>query len=132
MLSDDIILLFHIILFYIFALSPLITDCYIKKLILILMMFLSLQYVSKYGKCGLINVERFFIEKVLKKKNFKEGFIYRLIKPLVCYKQNVIYQNSFSLIIIYMVILYIQLEKAGCDLNIFEDFKKIYQDIRKV
>ena len=132
MLSDDIILLFHIILFYIFALSPLITDCYIKKLILILMMFLSLQYVSKYGKCGLINIERFVIEKVLEKKNFKEGFVYRLIKPLICYKQNIIYKNSFSLIIIYMVILYIQLEKAGCDLNIFEDFKKIYQDIRKI
>ena len=132
MLSDDIILLFHIMLFYVFALSPLITDCYIKKLILVLMMFLSLQYVSKYGKCGLINIERFLIEKVLKKKNFKEGFIYRLIKPLVCYKQNVIYKNSFSLIIVYMVILYIQLEKAGCDLNIFEDFKKIYQDIRKI
>jgi hypothetical protein len=132
MLSDDIILLFHIILFYIFALSPLITDCYIKKIILILMMFLSLQYVSKYGKCGLINIERFVIEKVLEKKNFKEGFVYRLIKPLICYKQNIIYKNYFSLIIIYMVILYIQLEKAGCDLNIFKDFQKIYQDIRKV
>jgi len=132
MLSDDIILLFHTILFYIFALSPLITDCYIKKLILILMMFLSLQYVSKYGKCGLINIERFVIEKVLEKKNFKEGFVYRLIKPLICYKQNIIYKNSFSLIIVYMVILYIQLERAGCDLNIFEDFKKIYQDMRKI
>jgi hypothetical protein len=132
MLSDDIILLFHTILFYIFALSPLITDCYIKKLVLILMMFLSLQYVSKYGKCGLINIERFVIEKVLEKKNFKEGFVYRLIKPLICYKQNVIYKNYFSLIIVYMVILYIQLEKAGCDLNIFKYFKKIYQDMRKI
>jgi hypothetical protein len=122
MISDDIILFIHIVLFYIFALSPLITDCYIKKIILILIMFLTIQLVTKYGKCGIINIERFFI-----KEKFKEGFFYRLIKPLICYKQNIIYKNYFKLIIIYMIILYIQLENANCNLNIFQDFMQMYK-----
>jgi hypothetical protein len=126
MISDDIILICHIILFYSLALSPLITDCYLKKINLILIMFLCIQYVTKYGKCGLINIERFFL-----KKNFKQGFVYRLVKPVVCYKQNIIYKNYFKLIIIYMLVLYLQLEQAGCNLNIFEDFKDIYNSIKK-
>jgi hypothetical protein len=126
MISDDLILLCHIMLFYSLALSPLITDCYLKKINLILIMFLCIQYVTKYGKCGLINIERFFL-----KENFKQGFVYRLVKPVVCYKQNAVYKNYFKLIIIYMLVLYLQLEKAGCNLNIFEDFKNMYNNIRK-
>jgi hypothetical protein len=127
MISNDIILFSHIVLFYTLALSPLITDCYFKKIILILIIFLCIQYVTKYGKCGLINIERFFL-----KENFKNGFVYRLIKPIICYKQNIVYKNYFKLIIIYMLVLYIQLEKAGCNLNIFEDLKKMYNDIKKI
>ncbi len=127
MISDDIILFFHIVLFYVLALSPLIKDCYLKKIILILIIFLCIQYVTKYGKCGLINIERFFL-----KEKFKQGFIYRLIKPIVCYKQNIIYKNYFKLIIIYMLVLYIQLENAGCNLDIFQDFKQIYNNIKKI
>ena len=112
MISDNIILLFHIILFYIMAISPLITDCEIKKIILVLMIFLFIQCVSKYGKCCLINIEKFFL-----KEKFKQGFIYRLIKPLICYKQNIIYKNYFELIIIYILVLCFQLKKANC--NIF-------------
>lgn len=108
MISDDIILFCHITLFYILALSPLIKDNNLKKLILVLIMFFCFQYVTKYGKCGLINIEKFFL-----KDKFKQGCVYRLIKPIICYKQNIIYKNYFTLIIIYMVILYIQLEKAG-------------------
>lgn len=120
MISDDIILFFHITLFYLLALSILIKDCYLKKIIIILIMFLCLQYTSKYGKCGLINIERFFL-----KEKFKEGFIYRLIKPIICYKKNIIYKKYFILIIIYLTILFVQLDKAGHNLNIFEDLKKL-------
>ena len=127
MISDNIILFCHIILFYTVALSPLIKDCYLKKIILILIIFLCIQYVTKYGKCGLINIEKFFL-----KEKFKQGFIYKLIKPIICYKQNIIYKNYFKLIIIYMIILYIQLEKAGCNLNIFQDFNQIYNNIKKI
>jgi hypothetical protein len=109
------------------ALSPLITDCYLKKLILIFMIFLCIQYITKYGKCGLINFERFFL-----KEKFKEGFIYRLIKPIICYKKNIIYKNYFILILIYMIILYIQLDNAGHNINIFNDLKIFYTDLKKI
>jgi hypothetical protein len=89
------------------ALSPLISDYEIKKIILFMMIFLVLQCITKYGKCCLINIEKFFL-----KEKFKEGFIYRLIKPIICYKQNIIYKNYFKLIIIYILVLYIQLKNA--------------------
>jgi hypothetical protein len=127
MISDDIILFCHIVLFYTFALSPLVTDYYLKKIILILIMFFCIQYVTKYGKCGIINIEKFFL-----KEKFKEGFMYRLIKPIICYKKNIVYKNYFMLIIIYMLVLYIQLEKANCNLNIFKDLSNMYQDIKKI
>ena len=120
MLSDNIILMFHIILFYIMALSPLITDVYFKKVILILMIFLCIQYITKYGKCGLINLEMFFL-----KEKFREGFIYRLIKPIICYKKNIIYKNYFILIIIYMIVLYTQLYNSGHNLNLFNSLKTL-------
>lgn len=126
MISDDIILFCHIILFYTLALSPLITDCYLKKIILVLIIFLCIQYITKYGKCGIINIEKIFLGE-----KFKEGFFYRLIKPIICYKQNIIYKNYFNLIIIYILVLYIQLQKEGCDLNFFYDFKKMYYDIKR-
>ena len=127
MISDDIILFFHIILFYFFALSPLITDCYLKNTTLILMIFLCFQYVLRYGKCGIINIERFFL-----KENFKNGFFYRLIKPVICYKQNIIYKKYFILIIIYIIILYVQLEKNGCFILIKKNMKDVFEYIKNI
>jgi hypothetical protein len=121
MLSNDIILFFHIILFYILALSPLVTDCYLKKLILIIIVFLLFQYLLKYGKCGIINIERFFL-----KEKFKEGFFFKLIKPVICYKRNIIYKNYFMLIIIYILILFSQLKIAGCSFNFYNELKEMY------
>ena len=124
--TDNIILLFHITLFYIFALSPLIEDVYLKKLLLIIIIFICIQFITKYGKCGIINIERIFT-----KEKFKEGFFYRLIKPVICYKKNAIYQDYFYLIIIYIIILYYQLLNAGTGINIFQDFIEIYKNIKK-
>jgi len=115
MLSNDIILFSHIILFYIIALSPLIKDCYLKKIILVVIVFLFFQYILKYGKCGIINIERLFL-----KEKFKEGFFYRLIKPIISYKQNIIYKNYFILIIVYILILFVQLKKTNCSLQNYE------------
>jgi hypothetical protein len=118
MISDDLILLCHIMLFYSLALSPLITDCYLKKINLILIMFLCIQYVTKYGKCGLINIERYFLGD-----NFKNGIVYRLIKPVISYKNNIFYEYFFWLIIIYIFILYYQLSKSKKSLiNIIQEY----------
>jgi len=111
MISDDIVLLLHIILFYGIAISPLIDNCHYKRLVLVLILFFTFQHITRYGKCGFINMERFFL-----KEKFKEGFLFRLIKPVICYKRNIIYKQYFGLVIIYIMILYIQLQKTKCGL----------------
>ena len=102
--NNEIIDTIHIILIVTVLLSPIIKSCLIKELVLLLLIFISLHYITKYGKCGLINIERFFLGD-----NFKNGIIYRLIKPVISYKNNIIYEKYFWLIIIYMFIIYYQL-----------------------
>lgn len=114
MLSDYIIMICHTILFCGIVLSPLINECKYKKITLILILFIILQFVTKYGKCGLINIEKYFL-----KDKFKEGFVYRLIKPIICYKINPFGGKYFNLLLIYVLILVIQLYKAKCGFNIF-------------
>jgi len=121
MMSDNIILLLHISLLYAIALSPFIKDYEYKKIILILLIFLCSQYLTNYGKCGLINIEKFFL-----KEKFKKGFVFRLIKPIICYKRNIFYQHYFELVLIYILVLYIQIHNAGYDLNIIEDIRLAY------
>ena len=126
MLSNNIIIILHSILLYTIAISPFINDLHLKKLILIFLIFLCIQFLTNYGKCGLINIERFFL-----KEKFKEGFCYRLIKPIISYKHNIFYKEYFGIILIYILILYIQLNKAGMNLNIINDYKMIYNNIMK-
>lgn len=121
-LSDYIILLLHIIIFYFFALSPVIDNCRIKFISLILITFFTLQLSTKYGKCGLINIEKYFL-----KEKFKNGFVFRLIKPLICYKKNAIYKHYFLIMLIYILVLYIQIKNANCEFNIFNEIHEIYQ-----
>ena len=121
-LSDYIILLLHIIIFYFLALSPVIDDCRIKFISLILIAFITVQLLTKYGKCGLINIEKYFL-----KEKFKNGFVFRLIKPIICYKKNVIYKHYFLVMLIYILVLYIQVKNANCEFNVFNDIYKIYE-----
>ena len=122
MISDDIILLCHIIFFYCIATSPFNNDYALKKIILILLLFFCAQWMSNYGKCGLINIEKYFL-----KDKFKTGFVYRLIKPVICYKTNIFYKHYFEIVLIYIFVLYVQLTEAGYDLNVFSDIQKVYE-----
>lgn len=114
MFSDYIILICHIILFCWIVFSPFANNCLYKKAALIFILFLIVQFISKYGKCGLINIEKFFL-----KDKFKEGFIYRLIKPIISYKINPFGGKYFNLILVYVIILIIQLYKAKCTMSLF-------------
>jgi hypothetical protein len=126
MISDNVILLCHIMLFYTIIVSPFINDYALKKIIIILLIFFTGQWLSNYGKCGLINIEKYFL-----KDNFKNGFVYRLIKPVICYKKNIFYRTYFEIVLIYIFILYYQLTKAGYDLNFINDLKEAYEIIIK-
>lgn len=104
--NNTIIDTIHIILIITVLVSPLLKSCLIKELVLILLVFISIHYITKYGKCGLINIERYFLGE-----NFKNGIVYRLIKPVISYKNNIFYEKFFWLIIIYICVLYYQLLK---------------------
>lgn len=126
MLSDNIILLCHIILLYGIALSPVINDCHYKNLILVFLLFILLQFTLKYGKCGLINIERFFL-----KEKFKQGFVFRLIKPLICYKRNPFYSQFYYLLLLYIFILFTQLYTNNCFNILFNDFKLVFSKLKQ-
>jgi hypothetical protein len=126
MLSDNIILLCHTCLFLGIVISPFVNDCDYKRLVLILLSFLLLHFYLKYGKCMLINFERFFLGE-----KFKEGFIFRLIKPVICYKRNIFYKDFYYLIVFYCVLLYIQLKLNNCNLSLFQDFELLYKHLMK-
>ena len=81
MFADSLILSIHILLTYFIVLSPFVNNSKYKRNVLLFLIFLYIQFVTKYGKCGLINIEKFFL-----KEKFKNGFVYRLIKPIICYK----------------------------------------------
>ena len=115
---DYIIKIFHVIFIYLLMISPFINNCVYKLNSLILFIFIVFHYMSKYGKCGIINIERAFL-----KEHFREGFFFKLIKPVISYKNNIFYYNLFYMLIIYCIILSIQINDSNCISNIINDIK---------
>jgi hypothetical protein len=124
---DQIVLLLHIIFFYAVAISPLINDIRFKKCIYILLCFICLQFIIKYGKCGLINCERLIL-----KDKFREGFLFKLIRPVISYKINPFYSQYFKLLLIYILILYVQLDKMGHRFNFYNEINESFANLLSV
>jgi hypothetical protein len=89
--------------------SPFINECAIILNAFILIFFIFFHFVFKYGNCGIINIERFFLQE-----NFKDGFFYKLIKPVISYKNNIFYYKFLNIIILYLIILAIQIYNNNC------------------
>jgi len=105
-LINHIIILLHIIIFYLLLISPFINNLEYKYYAFAFLSFLFFQFVFKYGKCGFINLERLFL-----KDNFKNGILYRFIKPMICYKINPFGNKYFPFLVMYIVILFNQIYK---------------------
>ena len=97
--------------------SPFIEDCALKVNAFILFSFIIFHFMLKYGKCGIINIERIFL-----KKDFKNGFFYKLIKPIISYKDNIFYYKLYHIMILYFFILLLQIYNGNC-------IKKIYNEL---
>lgn len=117
---NQIINYIHLILLVCLMISPFVDDCGLKLNAFILITFIILHFITKYGKCGIINIERFFL-----KDDFKNGFFYLLIKPVISYKNNIFYENLFSLLVLYSIILFIQIYNSNCILFMYNHFKLI-------
>lgn len=103
-----IIYFIHLILVLILFCSIFINDYNIKKYSFVFMIFIFLQYITNYGKCGLTELEYIF-----KKEKYQEGFIYRIIKPIITIPEKYFDNYLFMLHIIWIFILWKQLNNIN-------------------
>lgn len=102
---SQIIQLLHIILIISIVSSVFIDNIEVKKFILSILMLLFIQYVTNYGRCGLTEIEYMILGE-----KYKEGFIYRLIKPVIDVSEEYVEYNIIILHTIWMFILYFQIK----------------------
>jgi hypothetical protein len=114
-----IIKILHLLFYLLILFSPFIGDCVIKLNVYIMLLFIWFHFISKYGKCGIINIERIFL-----KEHFKDGFFYKLIKPIIDYRKNIFFEKLYHLLLIYILILTIQIYKENCVNIIYINFIK--------
>jgi hypothetical protein len=117
---QTIIYYLQLFLFIFLLISPFVDECAVKLNAFIFINFIIFHFITKYGKCGIINIERFFLEQ-----NFKNGFFYKLIKPVIGYKENIFYDKLFYMLVIYSIVLLIQIYNQKC-------FKKMYNVIIEI
>ena len=101
---SNIIKLFHLIVIIFFVIAPVYPNRQLKKIVFILLLYLFFQYISGYEKCGLT-----ILEYIVMGEEYQEGFIYRLINPIIKIPEKYFDQYLFYIHSIYIVILYIQL-----------------------
>ena len=68
----------HLLLFLFLLLSIFINNKNYKEVSLTILLFLLFHYLTNYGKCGLTQ-----LEYILLQENYKKGFLYRLINPII-------------------------------------------------
>lgn len=102
----NIIKLFHLIIIIFLGIAPFYPNRQLKKTVFILLLYLFFQYISGYEKCGLT-----ILEYTVMGEKYQEGFIYRLINPIIKIPEKYFDQYLFYIHSIYIVILYIQLNE---------------------
>jgi hypothetical protein len=103
----NIIKLLHLILVLLIVIAPVYPNRTLKKSVFIFLLYLLFQYLTGYEKCGLT-----ILEYLVMGEEYKEGFMYRLINPLIKIPEKYFDQYIFYLHTIYIVILYMQLKQT--------------------
>jgi hypothetical protein len=95
----------HLIIVLAVISAPFINNYKLKETVFVFLIYLLLQYISGYERCGLTE-----LEYLVMGEKYQEGFMYRLIKPLI--KIPECYFDKYVIIIhfIYLYILYNQLD----------------------
>jgi hypothetical protein len=109
-----IIQFIHLLIIFIVIISLFIPNYFVKKIVLIFLLYLCLQYILGYEKCGLTELEYL----ILGEKNHKEGFMYRLIKPMIKIPEKYFDDKLFILHITWIIILMYQIYLYKCKSNI--------------
>ncbi len=112
MILVNIIKIIHLIIVLAVIFAPFINNYKLKQTIYVFLIYLLLQYISGYEKCGLTE-----LEYLIMGTKYEEGFMYRLIKPIIKIPES--YFDKYVIIIhlIYIYILHNQLDFMKNKLN---------------
>lgn len=99
-----VIWIIHLILVIGIFSAPFIKNITYKKNVLILLVYLLFQYLTGYEKCGLTELEYLYMGE-----EYKEGFLYRIINPVIKIPEN--YFNNWLIVVhvIYIGVLFNQI-----------------------
>lgn len=99
-----IIQLLHFILVFLVIGSVFIPNYELKKYSLTFLIFIFVQWITNYGKCGLTE-----LEYLIKGEKYKEGFIYRIVKPVITVPEKYFENYLYLAHITWTIILALQL-----------------------
>jgi hypothetical protein len=94
----------HIILILFLSFSVFIDNYKMKKASLILLILIFGQYITNHGRCGLTELEYLFL-----RERYQEGFMYRLIKPVITLPEEYFNKYYYVLHILWICILWLQI-----------------------
>ena len=101
---SNIIWILHLFLVLCIFFSVFIDDKLIKIFSLAFLCYLLLQYMTGYEKCGLTELEYY-----IKGDNYKEGFLFRLIKPVIRVPEKYFYKKLYLVHLLWILILLYEL-----------------------
>jgi len=101
-----IIQLLHLILIITIFISVFIPDNKLKKMSITLLLFIFIQFITNFGKCGLTE-----LEYAIRGEKCKEGFIYRLVKPIITVPEKYFDQQLYWIHVLWILILGYQLSR---------------------
>jgi hypothetical protein len=101
-----IIQLVHFFIVILLISSVFIPNYQLKKYAFTFLIFIFIQYITNYGKCGLTE-----LEYVFKGEKYKEGFIYRIVKPIITVPEKYFENYLYLTHITWASILALQLVK---------------------
>jgi hypothetical protein len=105
-----IINLLHALLIIFLCLSIFIDNNEIKNNALVLLIFIFFHYITNYGKCGLTQIEYLYMGE-----EYKSGFMYRLINPIITVPESYFNKCYYFIHITWIIILLIQLNYYKTD-----------------
>jgi|UniRef100_A0A6C0EEC0 hypothetical protein len=94
----------HLIIIITSIVSIIIPIIIVKKYALIFLIFILFHYLTNNQKCGLTELEYYLL-----KKKYNEGFIFKLIKPIITIPEHYFNKYLYLLHILWILILYYQI-----------------------
>lgn len=106
----SLIRIIHFMIIIAIIASVFVKSCIFKKLVLTLLVFLLVQYLCGFEKCGLTELEYY----IMGEKKYKQGFIYRVVNPIIKIPEKYIYDGKFLIHLSLIGILIYQLNRQKC------------------